>query len=91
MERYIEVKSLGFDRKEKLYRFFLSENERDVSLSSEQRKGYYFYLVLFGKDGKPKDLIAKHAHALYSACEVSPCAYIVRLELDEHRQRKAKK
>lgn len=91
LERYIEVKSLGFDRKEKSYRFFLSENERDVSLSIGQRNGYYFYLVLFGKDGKPRDLVAKHAAALYSDCDVSPCAYIVRLEVDEHQQRKAKK
>ena len=50
------MKSLGFDRKENSYRFFLSENERDVSLSSGQRKNYYFYLVLFGKDGTPKTL-----------------------------------
>ena len=85
------MKSLGFDRKENSYRFFLSENERDVSLSSGQRKNYYFYLVLFGKDGNPKDVVAKLADALYSECEVSPCAYVVRLELDEHRSRKAKK
>lgn len=83
-ERYIEVKSVGRDRKEECFRFYLSENELSVSNSDESSKDYYFYLVLYGKDGKPCDLLARHAKEFYSNSETSPCAYVVRFDLEGH-------
>jgi len=82
-ERYIEVKSVGRDRKEECFRFYLSENELSVSNSDESSSDYYFYLVLYGKDGKPCDLLARHAKELYSSSEISPCAYVVRFDLED--------
>ncbi len=82
-ERFIEVKSLGFDRKEKCFRFFLSENEQIVSKSDEHMQEYYFYLVRYGKDGNPQDVIVKRAAELYSNSEVVPCAYIVRVSIED--------
>jgi hypothetical protein len=82
-KRYIEVKSLGFDRKEECFRFFLSDNEFETSKSGEYGPDYYFYLVLYGKDGKPQDLLARHVKDVYSNSETSPCAYIVRLDIEE--------
>lgn len=84
-ERYIEVKSVGRDRKEKCLRFYLSENELSVSNSDESIDDYYFYLVLYGKDGKPCDLLARHAKEFYSSSEISPCAYVVRFDLVNYR------
>lgn len=83
-ERYIEVKSVGRDRKEECFRFYLSENELSVSNSDESSSDYYFYLVLYGKDGKPCDLLARHAKEFYSSSEISPCAYVVRFDLEDH-------
>ena len=79
-KRYIEVKSLGRDRKEECYRFFLSENEHSISKSMEHKDEYYFYLVRYGKDGKPVEVIAKRASDLYDNSELSACAYVVRTE-----------
>lgn len=83
-ERYIEVKSVGRDRKEGCFRFYLSENELSISNSDESSNDYYFYLVFYGKDGKPCDLLARHAKEFYSSSEISPCAYVVRFDLEEH-------
>jgi hypothetical protein len=83
-ERYIEVKSVGRDRKEECFRFYLSENELSVSNSDESSSDYYFYLVLYGKDGNPCDLLARHAKEFYSSSEISPCAYVVRFDLEDH-------
>jgi hypothetical protein len=82
-KRYIEVKSLGFDRKEDCFRFYLSDNEFETSKSGEYGPDYYFYLVRYGKDGKPQDLLARHVKDVYSNSETSPCAYIVRLDIEE--------
>lgn len=82
-ERYIEVKSLGFDGKEDCHRFFISQNELEVSTSDEHKQEYYFYMVLYGTDGTPQDVIAKHAADVYSHSDVVPCAYVVRLELED--------
>ncbi|EHR42603.1 DUF3883 domain-containing protein [Alishewanella jeotgali] len=82
-ERYIEVKSVGRDRKGNCYRFYLSENELSTSNSDENCNQYYFYLVLFGKDGKPCDLLARHAKEFYTSSEISPCAYVVRFDLED--------
>lgn len=83
-ERYIEVKSVGRDRKEDCFRFYLSENELSTSKSDESCSDYYFYLVLFGKDGKPCDLLARHAKEFYASSEINPCAYVVRFDLEDH-------
>lgn len=82
-ERYIEVKSLGVDRKEECSRFFISENELAVSKSNKHCPSYYFYLVSYGKDGKPQGLKARHVKDVYSSSEIRPCAYIVRLAIEE--------
>lgn len=83
-ERYIEVKSVGREKNEECYRFFLSENERIISTQNEYSKNYYFYLVIYGKDGMPNDILVKHAKELYSNSEISPCAYVVRFEIEDH-------
>lgn len=82
-ERYIEVKSLGFDKKESCYRFFLSENERSVSTVENEASNYYFYLVRYGKDGKPHEVLIKHAAEVYANCDIVPAAYIVRLDIEK--------
>lgn len=83
-ERYVEVKSLGKDRRGEGFRFFLSENELSVSNSDENRHEYYFYLVRYDQDGDPCDLLAMTAKDLYSSSEVSPCAYVVRFNLEHY-------
>lgn len=85
VERYIEVKSVGFDKTEKCQRFFLSENERKVSITKDHSGAYYFYLVCYGRDGKPSSLIAKLASELYSNCEMVPYVQIVRFDFDDHQ------
>jgi hypothetical protein len=85
-ERYIEVKSVGRDKKEGCFRFFLSENEYSISLSDESSRDYFFYLVLYSKDGKPYDLLAKRAKEFYSSSEISPCAYVVRFDFEDRNQ-----
>ena len=40
--RYIEVKCVA--KLSDGYRFFLSDNEHQISLTKEHRQGYYFYL-----------------------------------------------
>ncbi len=82
-ERFIEVKSVGRDRKEGCFRFFLSENELAVSNSDESHGDYYFYLVFYDKNGKPFDLIAKRAEELYSSSSIDPCAYVVRFDVED--------
>lgn len=82
-ERYIEVKSVGRDRKEDCFRFYLSENELSTSNSDESCSDYYFYLVFFGKDGKPCNLLARHAKEFYTNSEITPCAYVVRFDLED--------
>jgi len=84
LERYIEVKSVGKNRIERGFRFYLSDNEHSVSISTEYGGKYYFYLVFYDNDGKPYDLLAKQARELYSSCDLNPCAYLVRFELEEH-------
>ena len=80
-ERYIEVKSLGGHTSDGP-RFFLSENERKVSLSEKHASGYYFYLVSFGSDGKPRDLLAVPASRVYNAAELQAYVYLVRLGME---------
>jgi len=82
-ERYIEVKSVGKDKNEGGFRFFLSENEYSVSDSSEHRQEYYFYLVFYGSDGDPSDLLAKRSSELYACGELRPCAYVFRFDRED--------
>jgi hypothetical protein len=60
------------------HRFFLSDNEHQTSLTKEHRQGYYFYLVFFGTDGKPTELLAVLAEQLYPKAEMLPSSYEVR-------------
>lgn len=80
-ERFIEVKSVGKDKGG--YRFFLSENERAVSESSDCHDSYYFYLVFYGSDGEPDRLDAILAADLYKDSNVDPCAYRVRFSINK--------
>jgi hypothetical protein len=78
-ERHIEVKSVGRDKQEECFRFYLSENEKIISESDEN---YYFYLVFYGKDRTPYKLIVRKAKDLYSNSDINPCAYIVRFNAE---------
>jgi hypothetical protein len=84
-ERYIEVKSLRFDKEEKCFRFFLSENEREVSKSNEYNPNYYFYLIRYDKDGNPREVWARHVNDVYSNSDISPSAYIVRFDMEDFK------
>lgn len=80
VERYIEVKSIG-KTSTGVYRFFLSDNEMSISKSKEHKKEYYFYLVKYGKEGEPEDILVKKASEMYKDSDIKPCAYIVSFEL----------
>lgn len=80
LERYVEVKSAGKDKKNGGFRFFLSDNEFTVSKSEEHSDEYYFYLVFYGNDGNPIEVLAKKADEMYASCEITSCAYMVRFE-----------
>lgn len=77
-QRYIEVKSVGRLPSGEGHRFFLSDNERVVSMSTRHRENYFFYLVFFDKDGQPEELRPICADELYQRSEVSPASYVVR-------------
>lgn len=79
-QRYIEVKAVRKLPNGEGHRFFLSDNERTVSESVVHRRAYFFYLVFFGRDGKPEDLRPICAQELYQKCEVSPASYVVRFD-----------
>jgi hypothetical protein len=76
--RYIEVKSVA--RLKEGHRFFLSDNEYDVSHSQEHRDSYYFYLVSFDSTGEPEDLLPVLASELYEDADLEPSAYAVRFD-----------
>ena len=80
VSRYIEVKSIGRDRGNNCYRFYLSENEKIRSLSKELNSEYYFYLVFYNSDGEPCNVIVRSANQLYEIGDVIPCNYEVRFE-----------
>lgn len=90
IKRYIEVKSVGFDHVEKCNRFYLSENEWVISQTAEFIENYYFYLVIYGKDGEPIDLIARRANEIYANTVKSPCSYIVRFDLNKIKEQNRK-
>lgn len=80
--RFIEVKAVGKAGDANAYRFFLSANEREVSLTAVHESEYYFYLVFFNRQGQPHDLLPIKATVLYKCAELTPAAYQVRFDLD---------
>jgi hypothetical protein len=76
--RYIEVKCVA--KLSDGYRFFLSDNEHQTSLTEENRQGYYLYLVFFDSDSNPIELLAVLAEQLYTKAEVLPSSYEVRFD-----------
>jgi hypothetical protein len=81
-ERFIEVKSVGKLSGGRGYRFFLSENEHSISLSSNHRDNYYFYMVFFDRNSEPISLKAIRADELYKVSELSPAVYTVQFDLE---------
>lgn len=82
IRRFIEVKAVGKAGGENTYRFFLSENEHEVSLTAANEPEYYFYLVFFNRQGQPHDLLPIKATVLYECAELTPAAYQVRFDLE---------
>lgn len=82
-QRFIEVKSVGKDKKNGGYRIFLSDNERTVSKSQDHAEEYYFYLVFYSSDGEPVEVLSMKSSDLYSIGEINPCAYLVRFDRDK--------
>jgi hypothetical protein len=81
-KRFIEVKSVAKLPNGEGYRFYLSDNERSVSLSADHKELYFFYLVFFGKNREPKQLKPICASALYQESELVPASYVVRFEFE---------
>ena len=82
--RYIEVKCVA--KVSDGYRFFLSDNEHQTSLSAEHGEGYYFYLVFFDGSRNPAELLAILAGRLYPKAEMLPSSYEVRFDRKEFRK-----
>jgi hypothetical protein len=82
--RYIEVKSVS--KQLQNHRFFLSENERSVSLSKEHQDGYYFYLVSFDSEGNPIDLEPRLASELFKNADLVPASYTVHFILEQTKK-----
>lgn len=76
--RYVEVKCVA--KQGAGYRFFLSENEHETSLTKEHRDGYHFYLVFIDSGGKPTEVLAVLAQRLYPQAELTPSSYEVRFD-----------
>jgi hypothetical protein len=77
--RFIEVKSVS-----KLadgHRFFLSDTEREVSVSADHADSYYFYLVFFDGTGNPMNVVAVIADQLYRNAKLTAASYTVRFDL----------
>jgi len=79
--RFIEVKSVA--KLSDGYRFFLSDNEHQTSLSADHCDGYYFYLVFFDGSRNPKELLPIGADQLYPKAELLPSSYEVRFDRKE--------
>ena len=82
--RYIEVKCVA--KVSDGYRFFLSDNEHQTSLSAEYSEGYYFYLVFFDGSRNPAELLTILAGHLYPKTEMLPSSYEVRFARKEFRK-----
>jgi len=81
VQRYIEVKCVA--KLSDGYRFFLSDNEHQTSLSAEHCSGYYFYLVFFAGSCNPVEVLAIVADQLYPRAELLPSSYEVRFDRRE--------
>jgi hypothetical protein len=81
VQRYIEVKCVA--KLSDGYRFFLSDNEHQTSLSAEHCSGYYFYLVFFDGSCNPVEVLAIVADQLYPKAELLPSSYEVRFDRRE--------
>lgn len=79
--RFIEVKSVGKLPGGEGHRFFLSDNEHNISKSLDHRAGYFFYLVFFDSSGQPTELRPISADELYAQSEMSPASFVVRFDL----------
>lgn len=77
-ERFIEVKCVA--KVKDGHRFFLSENERETSVSNHHRANYYFYLVYFDGQRNPVEVETMLAVHLYPNAELTPTAYEVRFD-----------
>jgi hypothetical protein len=77
--RFIEVKSVA--KLAEGHRFFLSDTERQISLSTDHAHAYYFYLVFFDGKGHPADVVAVLAEQLYRNAELTTASYAVRFDL----------
>lgn len=78
--RYIEVKAVPRERGDSTSRFFLSENELEVSRTSEKKGHYYFYLVRFDGKGNPSECIVEEAENLLRRSLIESAAYRVVFE-----------
>jgi hypothetical protein len=74
--RFIEVKSVGKLRGAAGYRFFLSDNEHKVSLSTNHRSDYFFYLVYFNAKGQPDRVEPWLASEFYESANLKPASFI---------------
>lgn len=81
VQRYIEVKCVA--KFSDGYRFFLSDNERQTSLSAKHCGGYFFYLVFFDGSSNPMELLAIGADQLYPKAELLPSSYEVHFDRKE--------
>ncbi|MFZ3001621.1 MAG: DUF3883 domain-containing protein [Undibacterium umbellatum] len=79
--RYIEVKAVPHERGNKNSRFFLSENELEVSRTSGKKGYYYFYLVRFDGKGHPAECIVEEAENLLRHSVITPAVYRVTFEI----------
>jgi Domain of unknown function (DUF3883) len=77
--RFIEVKSVA--KLAEGHRFFLSDTEREISVSRDHAHVYYFYLVFFDGKGHPADVVAIRADQLYRNAELTAASYTVRFDL----------
>jgi len=80
--RFIEVKAVGKAGGPNSFRFFLSSNEREVSLDAEYEAEYYFYLVFFNRGSEPYDVLPIKASVLYERAELTPAAYQVKFDVE---------
>jgi hypothetical protein len=79
--RFIEVKCVA--KLSDGFRFFLSDNEQQTSVSADHRNGYYFYLVFFNGKAQPIELLAVMAQRLYAKADMTASSYEVRFDKTE--------
>lgn len=80
-ERYIEVKTVGKDYKSGELRFFISDNELQMSKKRRNSNKYFFYLVFIGSDKKPSKLVKKSTKQIQKIANFYPSSYKARFKL----------